>query len=217
MSERAVIAACEKKGLDGVAVTDHNTIEGALIVRKIAPPNFVVIVGEEIRTKEGEILGYFLKEEIPAQRSIEETIERTKDQGGLVGIPHPFGSFRKSNIKISALERIIERVDFIEVFNSRNIFAKDDKKALILSQEKVLPPLIGSDAHLSCEVGKAYVEIDFFNNPQEFLQKLHSARLFTDRGPLWVHFVTKWLKLIRKFSFSATRYKSLYSGILFFV
>ncbi|MFX0195981.1 MAG: PHP domain-containing protein [Candidatus Hodarchaeota archaeon] len=201
MSEMAIIATCKKKGLDGVAITDHNTIKGALALKKIAPPNFVVIVGEEIQTREGEIMGYFLKEEIPPQLSIEETLERIKLQGGLVGIPHPFGSFRRSKIKASALERIINRVDFIEVFNSRNVFEKDDKMALILSQEMGLAPVVGSDGHLSCELAKAHVEIHNFDTPQQLLQNLHSAKFITKRSGLWVHFVTKCLKLANGFSF----------------
>lgn len=198
MSEKAIISACKKKGLNGVAITDHNTIKGALALKKIAFPNFVVIIGEEIQTREGEITGYFIEEQIPSQLSPEETIERIKAQKGLVSIPHPFGSFRKSKIRKDVLERIIDAVDIIEVFNSRNIYIKDNQRALILAQKNRLACLVGSDAHLSCEIGKAYVEIDNFSDPQQFLQKLRSARLIANRSGAWVHLLTKCIKLLRK-------------------
>lgn len=198
MSEKAIISACKKKGLNGVAITDHNTIKGALALKKIAPPDFLVIIGEEILTREGEIMGYFIEEQIPSQLSPEETIERIKAQKGLVGIPHPFGSFRRSRMRKDVLERIVNAVDIIEVFNSRNIHTKDNQKALILSQKNGLASLVGSDAHLSHEIGKAYVKIDNFDNPQQFLQNLRSARLITNRSGLWVHLVTKCIKLLRE-------------------
>ncbi len=198
MSEKGIISACMKRGLTGAAVTDHNTIRGALALKRSAPRDFKVIVGQEIETQEGEIMGYFLEEEIPPQLSPEETVERIKLQGGLVGIPHPFGSFRKSNIRKDALEKVIKRVDIIEVFNSRNICAKDDRKAVNLARENGVAPAAGSDAHLDCEVGNAYVEIDGFTTPQQFLQNLRSAKLITNRSTPWVHTVTGCVKLLRK-------------------
>jgi predicted metal-dependent phosphoesterase TrpH len=215
LSEKAIVSACIKRGLTGVAITDHNTIKGALKLKELAPPDFKVITGEEIDTREGEIIGYFLEKEIPPQLSPEETIKRIKVQGGLVGIPHPFDSFRKSRISKDALERLItpalvqkgevnpapahsgwvKRVDIIEVFNSRNIYAKDNQKALNLARENGFAMVVGSDAHLNSEVGRAYVELNSFNTPQEFLRNLHSARLITNRSSLWVHVVTICAKL----------------------
>ena len=196
MSEYAIVAACQKKDLSGVAVTDHNTIKGALDLKKIAP--FKVIIGEEIKTQEGEIMGYFLHEEIPPLLPLGETIRIIRAQGGLVGIPHPFGSLRRSKIKQEALERIIDQVDIIEVFNSRNIFAKDNQLAAAFAQKHRLASVAGSDAHISCEVGKSYIEIGDFNDPRHFLNNLKSARLVTKKSGLWVHAVTKWVKLFRK-------------------
>ena len=196
MSEEAVIAACQKKDLSGVAITDHNTIKGALNLKKIAP--FKVIVGEEILTQEGEIIGYFLHEEIPPRLPLEETIKIIRAQGGLVGIPHPFGSFRRSRIKQGALERIINQVDIIEAFNARNIFVKDNHLAMAFAQKHRLVPVAGSDAHISDEIGKAYIEIEDFNDHRHFLNNLKSAKLVTKKSGLWVHVVTKWIKLLRK-------------------
>ena len=92
-----IIEHCTAKGINCIAITDHNEIAGAIELKNIAP--FTVIVGEEILSSSGEIIGLFLTEHIPAQLSAEETIRRIKDQGGLVLIPHPFDRyFRPSAI-----------------------------------------------------------------------------------------------------------------------
>src|SRR3990172_6711596 len=91
-SPKRFVEACHRKGLTCVAVTDHNTIRGALAVKEIAP--FTVIVGEEIRSSEGEIIGLFLGEEVHAGLPAEETIERIRAQAGLVSLPHPLDRFR---------------------------------------------------------------------------------------------------------------------------
>ena len=89
-----LVARCVEVGLSCIAVTDHNTIEGALEVERIAP--FMVIVGEEVASSDGEITGLFLKEPVPKGLSPQETARRIKDQGGLVSLPHPFDRFRRA-------------------------------------------------------------------------------------------------------------------------
>src|SRR3972149_6751568 len=91
-SPKRFVEACRRKGLTCVAVTDHNTIRGALAVREIAP--FTVIVGEGTRSGGGEIIGLFRGEEVPAGLPAEETIERIRAQSGLVSLPHPLDRFR---------------------------------------------------------------------------------------------------------------------------
>ena len=91
MSPETLVAKCQKAGLNLIAVTDHNTIDGALAVRSLAP--FTVIIGEEVGSAEGEITGLFLTETIPRGLPPVETARRIKDQGGLVSIPHPFDRF----------------------------------------------------------------------------------------------------------------------------
>jgi predicted metal-dependent phosphoesterase TrpH len=197
VSVEKVLATCLKRGLSGAAITDHNTIKGALALKKIAPPDFLVIVGEEIKTQEGEIIGYFLKEEIPQGLSLEETMGSIRSQDALVAVPHPCDSFRKSKITKEALSRIIDKVDILEVFNSRNILNKDNQEALGLAKQHNLALLVGSDAHLACEIGKSYIEIDDFVNPGQFLEKLRSAKLTARKSPLWVHLVTKYNKIMK--------------------
>ena len=110
-------------GLDGVAIADHNTIEGALALQPMAP--FMVIVAEEIKTSEGEIIGLFLKSTIPRGLSPEETIVAIREQGGIVCVPHPLDRVRHSAMGRQTLERIIDQVDVLEVFNARVLFERE--------------------------------------------------------------------------------------------
>ena len=120
MSLEALYQKCLKTGLNCIAITDHNTIEVALLFKSIA--SFKVIVGEEINTTQGEVTGLFLKERIPPGLKALETVNNIKSQGGLVSIPHPFDIFRSSVIKLDALHEILPYVDIIEGFNARNTF-----------------------------------------------------------------------------------------------
>ena len=135
VSPEKLVAHCLKKGLNCIAITDHDTIQGALEVEKLAP--FTVIVGEEIHTAGGEITGLFLSEEISTGLSPLETAQRIKDQGGLVSIPHPFDRFRRSAISSEALQEVLPFADIIEVFNARNTFDHANRLAQELAQEVV--------------------------------------------------------------------------------
>ena len=111
-----IIKRCLEIGINCIAVSDHGTAEGALKMQTIAP--FPVIVAEEILTPQGEIVGMFLKETIPSRLSVEQTISRIKAQGGLVCIPHPFDALRRSALDPKTIEKIVEQIDIIEVFNA---------------------------------------------------------------------------------------------------
>src|SRR5579884_2436644 len=117
-----------ERAIDCAAVSDHNNIDGANAVRRIAP--FKVIIAEEIRSSEGEIIGYFLKDPVPKGLSPEETVRAVRAQGGIVGVPHPFDRWRGSAIGLEALNRIVDDVDVIEVFNARSFQQADNLKAL---------------------------------------------------------------------------------------
>ena len=121
------VARCVKTGLDCIAVTDHNTIQGALKVQAMAP--FRVIIGEEIKSAGGEIIGLFLKEVVPRGLPALETVKLIKEQGGLVSIPHPFDHFRRSVISREALYEVLPYVDIVEAFNARNTLQGDNRKA----------------------------------------------------------------------------------------
>ncbi|MEL6271115.1 MAG: PHP domain-containing protein, partial [Chloroflexota bacterium] len=88
-----IMRVCEERGIDRIAITDHNTADGALAFQKIAPE--LVIVGEEIFTTQGELLAFFVQETIPKGLTPEETIKRLRDQGAFISVSHPFDQYRK--------------------------------------------------------------------------------------------------------------------------
>lgn len=193
ISPEAYVRACLRRGINCVAVTDHNTIVGALAVQKIAP--FKVIVGEEIRTNAGEIIGLFLTETIPGGLSPEETIERIKAQGGLVLLPHPFGGWR--SFDATRLDGIASSIDAIEAFNARVLSRRDNDLAQAFANKHNLAMSAGSDAHSPCELGHAYIEISDFDGPQEFLAALHPGRIVGRLSSPLVHAISTLAKLRR--------------------
>lgn len=152
-----VLRWADRRGVERLAITDHNTIAGAFVLRDLAPER--IIVGEEIRTSQGEIIGLFLEREIAPGLTPAETARRIHEQGGLVYIPHPADRARLSSaLAPQALEAISDQVDIIEVFNARVTFALDNRAAEDLAQQHGLLRGAGSDAHQGYEIGSAYVE-----------------------------------------------------------
>lgn len=171
-----IIKKCLEIGINCLAITDHNTIEGALRMKEIAP--FPIIVGEEILTTKGEIIGFFLKEKIPKFLTPEETITRIKLQGGLVCIPHPFDGVRAASaLETSVLKRLAPHIDIIEVFNSRVILERDIKRAFKFAEEGGFLKSAGSDAHNLFEIGNAYVEMDEFDDVESFKEALRRGEI----------------------------------------
>lgn len=194
VSPEKLVARCLQRGLSCVAITDHNSIAGALAVRQLAP--FTVIVGEEIRTTGGELTGLFLTEEVPGDLPPLETLRRIKAQGGLVSIPHPFDRFRSSVIRQEALEEVLPRVDIIEGFNARNTFRQANQRALALARAYGLAVSAVSDAHTLLEVGRTYVVMpEFDGTAAGFLTSLRQGALVTRRSSPLVHVATTYQKL----------------------
>jgi predicted metal-dependent phosphoesterase TrpH len=160
--------------LDVVCATDHNTIEGALRLREVAV-GFRVIVGEEIRSRDGEIIGLFLDRAISPELSAEETISRIKDQGGLVIVPHPFSPSRPRPLMRTVLDRLWPRIDALEVLNGRKEFPADNKRAAKYASERGIPVAAGSDAHRASEIGRAFVEVGEFGSAEELLEALRTG------------------------------------------
>ncbi len=194
-SLEAVIEACRKQGIDKVAITDHNTIAGALALLEMAPD--LVIVGEEIRTNVGEIIAYFLEEEVPKGLPLQESIARVREQGGVVGVPHPLDRLRREALGRANLLTIIEQVDLLEVFNARTVFPSDNRRALDLARERGLLASTGSDAHTACEIGRAYVEMPAFNDKEEFLRSLAQGQIVGHLTSPLIHLASTWTKLIK--------------------
>jgi len=192
-----VVQRCIELGINCVAITDHDCIGGALEVKGIAP--FKVIVGEEVLTSSGEIIGLFLTEEIPPHLSAEKTVARIKSQGGLVCIPHPFDRFRPhSRLHRDALERIMPDVDLVEVFNSRTLLKRDIARAVELARSYGLPGTAGSDAHVTQEIGRAYIEIPEFNDAGQFKTALLQGVISGRRTSPLIHLYNVRNRLIKR-------------------
>jgi predicted metal-dependent phosphoesterase TrpH len=184
-SVEQVVARCLETGISCIAVTDHGAVANALRLKSMAP--FPVIVGEEILTPHGEIMGLFLTERVPSPLPAQEAVARIKAQGGLVCIPHPFDRLRGSALGGRMVEMLLPEIDIIEVFNSRTHLLRDLARALSFAQSHGFAAGAGSDAHTPAEIGRAYVEMPQFNGRDEFLQSLAQGRIFGRRSSPFVH------------------------------
>jgi len=195
-----LIRTCIQRGIDCVAVTDHNEVKGALLLQEKAP--FKVIVGEEIRTDRGEIIGYFLTRHIKPGMCPARTVEEIKNQGGLVCVPHPFDRLRKSRLDINALREIEKDIDIIEVFNSRNVYNEDNTRAERFAVSRGIMVSVGSDAHWHWEIGNTYMTLPDFKDADSFRESLQSVSpVFTGsarKSGLFPHIGTKVVKFFSK-------------------
>lgn len=195
-----VIRLCRRRGLDGIAVTDHNTLAGGLEAAALAPAGFTVIPGEEIKSSEGEIIGLFLGEEIPAGLTPEETAGRIRGQGGVVIVPHPFDPLRRSPLRTPALARLCAAglVDAIEVLNARMALTSHNRRGAEFAAERGLPGTAGSDGHSRPEYARAWIEIAPFAGRDEFVANLQEATIGGRLSPFYVHFLSTVAKRRKK-------------------
>lgn len=145
-----IVFYAKKRGLNSVAITDHNRIDGALKITKTT--NFLVIPGIEVSCSQGHIMGLNVKEHVPQGLSVEETIEKIHDAGGIAIACHPTALF-----KLSLGNRINSGFDAVEVINSSALpFGRSVKKSMQIASRLKLPSVAGSDAHYGPEIGCAY-------------------------------------------------------------
>ena len=170
--EDAVLAS----GLDVLCITDHNAIKGAQELAGRLPCR--VIVGEELRTHAGEIIGLFLSERVPFGVPPAEAAQRIRDQGGVVYVPHPFDALRR-NLAEPALVGLTEAglVDAIEVLNAKTALSHLNERAATFAAAHGLAAGAGSDAHVPEAIGAAYVEMPDFDGPADFLARLREGRV----------------------------------------
>ncbi|MGH7540129.1 MAG: PHP domain-containing protein [Gemmatimonadota bacterium] len=190
-----LVERAREVGLDRIAVTDHGTIEGALRAREAAPD--LVIVGEEIRCAcRTELIGLFLTESIPMRLSLEEVVERIRDQGGVVYAPHPFAYPRSA---VSRGRRALAVADIAEVVNARAFLPIWNHAAGRAARKRGLAPGAGSDAHFPGEIGRAYTKMPAFRSAAEFLTAASEARPVSrmTSSPL-VHVASMSLKIARR-------------------
>jgi hypothetical protein len=180
-------------GLHKIAVTEHNRLDGALAAKRLAPD--LVIVGEEIMTTHGEIIGYYLTEEVPRGLSPQETIHRLRDQGAVITIPHPLDSLRRSAMRLENVLAVIEAVDALEVRNARCVRDQDNVAAAQLAAQQHKLVTAGSDAHTLAEIGRCYVELPpFEDNAVSFLAALRQATPCGEVSPFWPHVASSYAR-----------------------
>ena len=200
------IRILKRKGYDGVAITDHNTIKGALEARKINKDrNFEVIVGEEIRSflPNGgycHVLGYYLKKEIKPG-TIFDVVKQINSQGGVACVAHPFTAVRRAGIDMKTLERLKGKIAGIECFNARNLFSTMDDKAEQAAKKFNFAAIAGSDAHFFFELGHSATKFDEKLNLREALKKrktipVKGTRIFAYAG----HFMSPFVRKIKTFN-----------------
>ncbi len=168
----------EEQGLGAIAVTDHNVFGGAQeAVERARGRRLTVIPGEEVKTADqGEVIGLFLREEIPRGMSFGETIAAVRAQGGLVYVPHPFDRLHAIP-EPATLHRHLAEIDVLEVYNARLLFEAYNDEALRFARKYNLTPGAGSDAHVLAGVGTGAVRMRSFSGPEEFLVSLHDAEV----------------------------------------
>ncbi len=191
-----IVRTCRAKGIDRLAVTDHNRIGGAVAVAALAPD--LVIVGEEIMTTQGELLGYFLREEIPAGLTPGETIARLRAQGAAISVSHPFDRLRKGAWQAADLATILPLVDAMEVFNARCIYPEDNARALAFAHEHGKLGSVGSDAHSHRELGGAVLQMEAAGSAAELVAGFAAGQRRTRLSSPAIHLTSRFAKLWKR-------------------
>ncbi|MDP6347156.1 MAG: PHP-associated domain-containing protein [Dehalococcoidia bacterium] len=191
-SLEALFRRCQQRGITCIAITDHGTCAGGLRAREIAP--FQVVVSQEVLTKEGEILGFFLEKDIPTGLTAREAVARIREQGGVVGVPHPFDQMARSSLGPEQIEALLPEIQVVEGFNARSLRPQD--QVMDFGRSHGLALSAGSDAHSLWEVGNAYIDMPPFSTPQQFVASLSKGTIGGHHTPLWVHGVSAWEHLL---------------------
>ena len=197
-----VLEAAMKKGLDAIAITDHNEVAGAFEAARIAKQRKLplqIIIGEEVMCKEGDLLVYFLKKRI-APGPLDDVLKEVKKQGAVCSSAHPY-DFKRSGIKLEKLPpSLLKQIDAIEAFNARITFPAHNAQAEKFARLHKKPVLAGSDAHHPLEVGGAYAEF-------VGVSKLTASNILSAKRALhgrlsspFVHFFSRYAMLKKKFS-----------------
>lgn len=194
--------AASARGLTHLAITDHERLDGALAGRTAAPEGLTVIIGEEIRTATGDLIGLYLERAIEPGLSAEETARRIRDQGGLVGLPHPFDRLRASSARRAddaQLEALFELVDYVEIYNARVIGRRANERAALAASQHDVPGIAASDAHTVLEVGVSYTIADGpIDSADQLRAALAGGRLVMSRGSYFARASMPFAKLVQR-------------------
>ena len=190
-----LLETCQKKGVDRIVITDHNTTRGAFQAQKIDPQR--VIIGEEILTQKGELLAAFMQGEIPAGLSPLETIARLREQGAFISVSHPFDRLRSGHWQLQDLLEIAPLVDAIEIFNARCMSPDFNRQAVEFAREHHLAGTVGSDAHAAFEIGRAAMLLPDFHDASSFKEAIPKAQFETRLSSPLVRFTSRYAVLYK--------------------
>jgi len=196
MEPRRLLEACRRRGVDRIAITDHNTITGALEAAALDPER--VIVGEEIQTTRGEILAYYLQEEVPPGLAPEETIARLRHQGAVISVSHPFDGLRAGAWGEADLQEIVPLVDAVEVFNARVWSDRANREAAAFALQAGVPGTAGSDAHAYLEIGRAGLRLPRFDDADGLRMALREAEVVGRRSTYLVHLLSRSASIVQR-------------------
>ncbi|MCZ7402290.1 MAG: PHP domain-containing protein [Candidatus Methanoperedens sp.] len=187
-----ILRMAVKKGLDGIAICDHDTLNGSLHGRKrVIELNLPLLVlpAVEVSTNRGHLIVLGLRENIPSGLDPKDTVRIAKQMGGVVIAAHPFK--KRSIGNVDGLD-----VDAIETFNSRCIFG-ENKKAQKMAIELKVPQVGGSDSHMLATIGSGYTEIDAQPDEISVLDAIRNGKTRSGGKAAPIHIVI--LQVIRGF------------------
>jgi hypothetical protein len=179
----SILSTAREIGLGAIAIADHNEIEGAFLARELAGGDPFVIVAEEVKTAEGEVIGLFLRKAIPPALSFDETLSLIKEQGGLVYVPHPFDALRTTPT-YRALVDNLHRIDVIEIYNGKVALSSFNLSAERFAAKYNIVAGAGSDSHVLQGLGTAMIRMPRFTEPQSFMAALWEADIIAQRKSL---------------------------------
>lgn len=194
----SVVRAAAERGLTHLAITDHDRLDGALEARDAAPPGLTVIVGQEIKSLAGDLIGVFLTRPIPPGLAAVDAIAAVREQGGLVGIPHPFDRFRGSVGRDAVIPTLAPLVDWVEIHNAR-LVGRGNEEAAEFALANRLPGVAVSDSHSLLEVGVAYTALHGDpSTPEGLLEALRSVEIVPGRASFVARLMTPVARVVQR-------------------
>jgi predicted metal-dependent phosphoesterase TrpH len=191
-----LIEVARRRGLQRLAITDHNVFDGALRAAELDPE--LIIPGEEIMTTSGELLAYYVREHVPPGLAPHKAIEILRQQGAVISVAHPFDAIRAGHWDEAELREILPLVDAVEVFNSRVATDAQNQRAAALAAAAGKPGTAGSDAHTYLEVARATMCLPAFHDAASLRAALVDGQIRGRRSPYWVHLLSRHAAMRKK-------------------
>ncbi len=180
---QSILATAREIGLGAIAIADHNEIQGALLAKELAGGDPFVIVAEEVKTSEGEVIGLFLEGLIPKGLTFDQTLSLIKEQGGLVYVPHPFDVLRTTPSYRTLVDNL-HRIDVIEIYNGKVALSSFNLSAERFAAKYNIVAGAGSDAHVLQGLGTAMLRMPRFHDQESFMAALWEADIIARRKSL---------------------------------